>query len=42
MRAEKRATNQVPSTLQKFRLNIAAYRGVAAVLVTPGLPHPKL
>ena len=43
--SEATEREQVQSALlQKFRLkiNIAAYGGVVGVLVTLGLPHPKL
>ena len=44
MRAAERETKQVPSALQKFslKINIAAYAGVAGVLLAPGLQQPKL
>ena len=45
MRTPERETKQILSPLlQKFRLeiNVAAYGGVVGVLVTLGLPHPKL
>ena len=44
MRVPERETKQLPSALQKFRLkiNIAAYGGVAGVLVALGLLQPKV